>query len=156
MRAVRQRNTTVEMQLRSALHRLGLRFRLHRRIIPGRTRTVDIVLPRARVVVFVDGCFWHSCPKHKTMPKANREWWRAKLRANTQRDRQSDRLLQDLGWRVVRVWEHENPADAAQRVLSSVSAALGGKDGLPLGINPRQVRIKTVQQDWVNVQRACA
>jgi DNA mismatch endonuclease, patch repair protein len=126
MRAVKQRNTTVEMQLRSALHRLGLRFRLHRRIILGRTRTVDIVLPRAKVVVYVDGCFWHSCPKHKTMPKTNRKWWRAKLRANVKRDRHSDQLLQDLGWRVVRVWEHEDPVDAAQRVFAAVSTALAG------------------------------
>jgi DNA mismatch endonuclease (patch repair protein) len=120
MRRVRQRNTGVELKLRSALHRLGLRFRLHRRIIPNRTRTADIVLVGVKVAVFVDGCFWHSCPQHKTLPKANREWWREKLRANVVRDRESDRILRKLGWEVVRVWQHEDFHEAAKHIFNVV------------------------------------
>jgi DNA mismatch endonuclease (patch repair protein) len=120
MRSVRQRDTALELDLRSALHRLGLRFRLHRRIIPNRTRTVDIVLLSERVAVFVDGCFWHSCPEHKTLPKSNRTWWREKLRSNVLRDRQSDRILRKLGWEVLRVWQHDNFERAALRIQKVV------------------------------------
>ena len=67
-------------------------------------------------MVFVDGCFWHSCPEHGTMPRANRAFWEAKLEANRRRDAETDRLLRDAGWEVVRVWEHEDPDKAADRV----------------------------------------
>src|SRR5882724_781414 len=93
MQSVRQRDNQNEIMLRSALHRLGLRFRVHSRIIPGQTRTADVVIAGARIAVFVDGCFWHSCPRHKSLPKANRDWWRAKLETNVARDRDSDRAL---------------------------------------------------------------
>jgi DNA mismatch endonuclease (patch repair protein) len=140
MQAVRQRDTNFEMQLRSALHRLGLRFRIHRRIMPNRTRTADIVMPTARIAVFVDGCFWHSCPHHKSLPKANREWWRAKLAANIARDRHSDRALRRRGWRVIRIWEHEHIDKAAKRVLN---ASLESK---PLRrANPGDVSSKSAQ-----------
>lgn len=118
--SVRQRDNVLERNLRSALHRLGLRFRLHRRIIPSRTRTVDIVLPGGRVAVFVDGCFWHSCPEHKTLPKSNRVWWKEKLRANVLRDRESDRILRKLGWEVVRIWQHDDFNEAAKRIFNVV------------------------------------
>lgn len=121
MRRVRQRNTGVELELRSALHRLGLRFRLHGRIIPNRTRTADIVLMGVKVAVFVDGCFWHSCPEHKTLPKANRVWWREKLRANVLRDRESNRILRSLGWVVVRIWQHDDFHEAANQIFEVVS-----------------------------------
>jgi len=119
MQVLRQRDNKFEMQLRSVLHRLGLRFRLHRRIIPDRTRTADIVLPTAKIAVFVDGCFWHSCPRHKSLPKANRDWWRTKLATNVARDRDSDRALRRSGWRVIRVWEHEKVELAARRILKA-------------------------------------
>src|SRR5437764_3570325 len=122
MQVLRQRDNKFEMQLRSVLHRLGLRFRLHRRIIPDRTRTADIVLPTAKIAVFVDGCFWHSCPRHKSLPKANRDWWRTKLATNVARDRDSDHTLRRSGWRVIRVWEHEKVELAALRVLKAVRA----------------------------------
>jgi DNA mismatch endonuclease (patch repair protein) len=121
MRSVRQRDTELELNLRSALHRLGLRFRLHQRIIPNRTRTADIALIGAKVAVFVDGCFWHSCPLHKTVPKANRAWWRNKLRGNVLRDRESDRMLQLLGWQVIRVWQHDNFYEAAETIRDVVT-----------------------------------
>jgi DNA mismatch endonuclease (patch repair protein) len=75
------------------------------------------------VAVLVDGCFWHGCPKHMTWPKANAEWWRAKIGANVARDRRTDADLREAGWAVVRVWEHEDPHDAADRVEAVVQEA---------------------------------
>ena len=103
MRAVRSRDTRPELTLRRAIFARGLRYRLHSDI-PGRP---DIVFSRARVAVFVDGCYWHSCPLHATRPKARAEWWAAKLTRNVERDREVDVKLASLGWWVIRVWEHE-------------------------------------------------
>jgi DNA mismatch endonuclease (patch repair protein) len=88
--------------------------------IPGTRRRADLLFRGARVAVFVDGCFWHSCPIHRTSPKANGEWWRQKLEANERRDRDTDALLQKAGWHAVRVWEHEKPSVAAKRVENLV------------------------------------
>ena len=120
MKATRGRDNDGERALRSALHRLGLRFRLQRRLLPGSTRTTDVVFPKQRVAVFLDGCFWHGCPIHGTWPKRNSDWWRAKIEANVRRDRDTDARLVALGWCVVRVWEHEAPEEAAQRVAAVV------------------------------------
>jgi len=106
------KNTGPEVRLRSALHALGLRFRLGSKL-PGRP---DVVLTRARIAVFVDGCFWHACPEHGTTPRNNREWWSAKLERNVERDREKDSALRALGWDVVHVWEHENAVEAAARI----------------------------------------
>jgi DNA mismatch endonuclease (patch repair protein) len=116
MRATPQRDTPPEISLRSALHRLGLRYRIHRPIEGVPRVRPDIVFVSARVVVFVDGCFWHRCPEHGTMPKANRDWWEAKLSANAARDRRHSAVLEGAGWAVIRFWEHEDPADAALRI----------------------------------------
>lgn len=86
-------------------------------------RRADIVFPLQRVVVFVDGCFWHGCPDHKTMPKKNGVWWEAKLRGNIARDRETDTYLRELGWTVVRIWEHESLECAADRVETAVRSA---------------------------------
>jgi DNA mismatch endonuclease (patch repair protein) len=122
MQATKGRHNGVELRLRSALHRLGLRFRVHRRILAGSTRTADIVFVRRRVVVFVDGCFWHGCPVHMTWPKSNSDWWRAKIEANRRRDADTDARLAAAGWEVVRVWEHELADDAARRIARLVQA----------------------------------
>lgn len=106
------RNTKPELRLRSALHALGLRFRLTSSL-PGHP---DVVLTRARIAVFVDGCFWHACPIHGVLPRNNREWWAEKLRRNTERDQEKDDALADLGWHVVHVWEHEDAQEAARRI----------------------------------------
>lgn len=106
-----RRNTAPEMAVRSALTALGLRYRLHRRDLPG---TPDIAFISARVAVFVDGCFWHACPNHGVMPKANREWWLLKLDRTRERDIRKDRALSDAGWLPIHVWEHEDPYLAAQ------------------------------------------
>jgi DNA mismatch endonuclease (patch repair protein) len=115
-----QRDTKPEMQIRSELHRRGLRFRLQRQLEFDRRRRIDIAFPRERVAVFIDGCFWHSCPEHATWPRANADFWRAKLHRNVERDRDTDRRLTELGWQVVRVWEHEDPTSAAERIDAAV------------------------------------
>ncbi len=84
-------------------------------------RRADLVFPRARVAVFVDGCFWHRCPVHGTSPKSNAQWWQDKLDGNERRDRETDETLRGAGWIVVRVWEHEAPDAAATRVGAAVS-----------------------------------
>ena len=106
MRAVRQANTGPELAVRKILHKLGLRYRLHRRDLPG---TPDIVLPKHRTVVFVHGCFWHrheDCSKAST-PKTREQFWREKFDRNIARDREIEDALIKLGWRVLTVWECE-------------------------------------------------
>jgi DNA mismatch endonuclease (patch repair protein) len=114
------RDTDPEMELRRRLHAAGLRYRVHTRPLPGLRRTADVVFPRARVAVFVDGCFWHSCPDHGTAPLTNAQWWAAKLSRNVARDADTDRRLTEAGWLAVRVWEHEDPVVAADRVAQAV------------------------------------
>lgn len=123
MARVRNRDTAAELAVRRELHRRGRRYFVQRAVLPGRRRA-DIVFPRARVAVFVDGCFWHSCPEHATSPKTNAEWWAEKLARNAARDRRTDADLRAAGWRVVRVWEHESASDAADSVEAAVRDAL--------------------------------
>lgn len=115
-----RRDTLPERAIRSELHRRGLRFRVDRAPIPGLRSRADIVFGPARVAVYVDGCFWHSCPEHGTRPKANAGWWERKLDRNQERDRETDRVLQEHGWEVVRIWEHEDPVAAADRVQRAI------------------------------------
>jgi len=112
----------MEMAIRSILHRNGLRYRVDATPISGLRRRADIVFGPARVAVMVDGCFWHSCPLHATQPKANAEWWKAKLARNVDRDRDTDERLTEAGWLVIRVWEHENPEDAAREIMTAVKS----------------------------------
>jgi DNA mismatch endonuclease (patch repair protein) len=116
-----RRDTKPELALRRAVWRLGLRYRVDIAPIPGRRRA-DLVFTRAKVAVYVDGCFWHSCPTHATIPKANREWWIEKLDTNVRRDRDTDRRLAEAGWTVIRVWEHEVVDAAAERIALVVRA----------------------------------
>ena len=119
MRANRRADTKPEVQLRSILHRQGLRFRKDFPIRLSRRRIVypDIVFTKRRIAVFVDGCFWHSCPEHGTIPKSNQDYWIPKLRQNAERDKDVSQRLRSTGWTVVRVWEHEPPEDAAAAIL---------------------------------------
>ncbi|MGW5308434.1 very short patch repair endonuclease [Nocardia thailandica] len=119
----RRTGTDPEMALRRELHRRGLRYFVDRAPLRGQRRRADVVFPRARVAVYVDGCFWHRCPEHATHPKNNARWWADKLAGNVARDRATDLALAEAGWRVIRVWEHEDPVAAADVVQSAVAAA---------------------------------
>lgn len=118
-RRQRTRDTGPEMALRRELHRRGMRYRVDASPLGGRRRA-DILFTKARVAVFVDGCFWHGCLHHKTRPKHNAVWWQEKINRNVARDREVDAELERAGWTVVRVWEHEDPARAADRVEARV------------------------------------
>ena len=120
MQLQRERDTIPELALRRELHRRGRRYRVDVPIVPGTRRRVDIVFGRARVAVFVDGCFWHGCLEHGTRPGAHSEWWTAKLELNRLRDERNDADLARAGWRVLRIWEHESVDEAARRVQVAV------------------------------------
>ena len=113
MRRMPRRDTHPEVALRRALHARGLRFRKNYGGLPGRP---DIVFTRARLAVFVDGCFWHRCPEHFHAPKANAEWWRAKFDSVVARDADTAVQLQAAGWLPVVVWQHEDMREAARRL----------------------------------------
>lgn len=120
MLANKRRDTSTEMAVRRALHSRGLRYRVDYAPIPGLRRRADIVFTRARIAVFIDGCFWHGCPVHGTTPKRNADYWGPKLAANVERDRDTDRRLEAAGWHVLRFWEHEDPVYVADRVELAV------------------------------------
>ncbi|GAA2147023.1 hypothetical protein GCM10009844_23810 [Nocardioides koreensis] len=92
---------------------------------------MDVGFTRLKIAVFVDGCFWHSCPDHATWPRDNGEWWRQKLLTNVARDRDTDQVLRDSGWEVIRIWEHELPEDAAERVGDVVCRRRGSDGTVP-------------------------
>ncbi|MEU4376954.1 DNA mismatch endonuclease Vsr [Pseudonocardia alni] len=123
--------TAPEVSLRRELHRRGRRFRVDFALgsVGLPRRRADVVFTRQRVAVFVDGCFWHSCPVHATRPRANRGWWETKLAGNVTRDRDTDERLRSAGWHVVRFWEHEDPRAAADAVESVLDD--GADRGLP-------------------------
>ena len=122
MRANRRRDTGPELLLRSALHRAGLRFRVDLPIRPGGGRPVrpDVVFPRRRVAVYVDGCFWHGCPVHWTRSRTNAGYWDEKVVANRERDARTTAALEADGWTVLRFWEHDDMNDAAATVMAVV------------------------------------
>lgn len=127
MSAIRRSDTTPELALRSALHAAGLRFRKDLRLDLGHVKArPDVVFTRAKVAVFVDGCYWHSCPEHGTQPKTNVEFWTTKLARNVERDREQDRALEGAGWVVVRIWEHVPVAEAAETVIARLTQAREG------------------------------
>ncbi|MFS0703401.1 very short patch repair endonuclease [Cellulomonas sp. 179-A 9B4 NHS] len=114
-----RRDTDPELALRRALHRRGLRYLVDAPLPSIPRRRADVLLPRARVAVFVDGCFWHACPLHATQPASNSEWWRAKLERNVARDRDTDARLGAAGWLVLRFWEHDDMTAAADVVMEA-------------------------------------
>ena len=121
MRSNRRADTKPEVALRSELHRRGLRFRKNQRVrLHERVVRPDVVFTRARVAVFVDGCFWHCCPEHGNQPGRNTDYWIPKLERNVARDRAVDRALGSAGWTVVRAWEHEEMANVAERVATMI------------------------------------
>jgi DNA mismatch endonuclease (patch repair protein) len=122
MQGNRGRDTRPEVEVRRELHRRGLRFRKHARPLPDLRCHVDILFPKQRIAVFVDGCFWHGCPAHGRLPQTNAGFWSAKVGRNRTRDARNDAALFAAGWDVVRVWEHEDPVAVADRVERLVRA----------------------------------
>ncbi|QBR93752.1 very short patch repair endonuclease [Nocardioides euryhalodurans] len=122
MAAIRRTDTKPEIALRSALHRRGLRFRKDLRLNLGPVKPrPDIVFTRAKVAVFVDGCFWHCCPEHGKPPSQNTGYWGPKLARNVERDRRYDATLTTHGWQVVRIWEHVPLAEAVAAVEDALT-----------------------------------
>ncbi|MBV9497465.1 MAG: very short patch repair endonuclease [Acidobacteria bacterium] len=124
MRGNRKTGSSPELAVRRAVHRRGLRYRVNPLIRAGGTAVrPDLVFSRARVAVFVDGCFWHGCPLHGTQPRRNSSYWGPKIARNQERDSHRTTLLTTDGWIVIRAWEHE-PAEV---VASRIEEALRGR-----------------------------
>lgn len=109
-------DTGPEVHIRKHLHARGLRFRVQHRISGLPRRRIDLAFTRVKLAVLVDGCFWHNCPEHGTVPKSNRDWWLWKFAINEERDRDTDKRLAELGWTVLRLWEHVPPNEAADLI----------------------------------------
>lgn len=120
MSRIHGRNTTPELILRASLRRLGVQnYRISNKL-PGRP---DIIFPGDRIAVFVDGCFWHKCARCYREPDTRREFWNLKIGANVERDKVVNEKLEKLGWKVIRVWEHEITEDSkavAQKIAKNV------------------------------------
>jgi DNA mismatch endonuclease (patch repair protein) len=126
MRANTRRDTRPELLVRRLLHARGLRYRVDHRVVPESRTRADIAFMRQRIAVFIDGCFWHSCPDHLHVPKANADYWVAKLARNVERDAEVSALLRDLRWTVLRFWEHQPPEEAAAAIIDAVQARREG------------------------------
>jgi len=121
--------TKCEQRVRAELHRRGYRFRVHTPLrLNGLLVRPDVVFARYRIAVFVDGCFWHSCPVHKTAPRHNVDYWTAKFASNRDRDSKVNSALELSGWCVVRLWEHLDPAAAADEIEKALRC-LGAQVG---------------------------
>ena len=123
MRANRSRDTKPELAVRRILHARGLRYRVAYRPLADVRRTADLAFTRQKLAVFIDGCFWHSCPEHFWAPKTNTEYWQPKIAANARRDADTTERLTQAGWTVLRVWEHEDPVAVADKVQAAVREA---------------------------------
>ena len=126
MRANRRRDTSPELAVRKLLHAQGLRYRVDYAPDPGRLRNrADIVFTRARVAVFIDGCYWHGCPEHHRAPASNHEYWIHKVAGNIERDQRVTAMLRDGGWIVLRFWEHQDAIEVAQEISGEVRSRSG-------------------------------
>ena len=133
MQGNRSRDTRPEIALRSAVHALGLRYRVAARPLGDVRRTADLVFRSQRIAVFVDGCFWHGCPEHFVAPRTNAGYWAAKIGRNQARDAETDAILATEGWTVIRVWEHDDPLRGAERVRDAVAGPRAPSPGAPRG-----------------------
>lgn len=122
MSGARRRDTTCELRLRKQLHAMGLRYRVNYPVPDNRRRTIDVAFTAVKVAVFVDGCFWHGCSEHGVRPQTNSTWWATKIDANRARDADTTAHLEEAGWEVIRLWEHDDPARVATLVSDVVHA----------------------------------
>lgn len=130
----RSRDTSPELAVRRLVHAAGLRYRVAVRPVADVRRTADLVFTRRRVAVFIDGCFWHGCPEHGTMPRTNASYWHDKLTGNIARDRDTDEQLRATGWQVLRFYEHTPTAEIATAVIDAVrgnNGPLTRRAGIP-------------------------
>ncbi len=130
MAKVRQTGTGSEIDLRRELYRHGLRYRVDYVVLQRPRRIADVAFPGLKIAIFVDGCFWHGCPEHATWPKKNAEFWRQKIETNRLRDADTSGRLESIGWKVVRVWEHESPVTAAEAIVGLVAEAKSERSNL--------------------------
>jgi len=124
MSSIRGKNTKPERILRRILSSKGLRYRLHYKV---GNKSIDIAMPGKRLAIFVDGCFWHGCPKHCRLPKSNKSYWLPKIRRNKERDEETDGVLKKTNWRVIRIWEHElnrNNVRSNRRMIKALNVIL--------------------------------
>lgn len=119
MQSIRSKNTKMELKVRSILHKYGLRFRIHTKLI-GKP---DIVFPSKKIVVFLDSCFFHKCPYHYIQPKSNLKYWIPKIQRNSERAKEVNKALRKQGWKVMRIWEHQVKKDA-ETVVNRIIAVL--------------------------------
>lgn len=124
MQGNRGRDTKPELAVRRLVHAQGLRYRVNARVIPGLRRTADLLFTRARVAVFIDGCYWHGCPVHFKVPKSNSQYWESKIARNRERDLGTKLMLEAQGWTVLRIWSHVPVGAAAAQVVNAVRSAL--------------------------------
>jgi len=122
MRAAKSRDTEAEMKVRRLLHKMGYRYRVDYVVSKKPRRKADIAFTRAKVAVFIDGCFWHGCPKHGTSAKENAKFWRDKIRTNKARDLDTNKRLKKDGWLVIRAWEHEDPEKVSSKIAAKVNS----------------------------------
>lgn len=124
MRANRRRDTKPELAVRRLVHAMGLRYRVDYAPLSANKRSrADLVFTRAKVAVFIDGCFWHGCPRHHTVASTNAAFWRTKAEGNRVRDERTNTALRDAGWTVLRFWEHQDPHTVADAIREAVLSA---------------------------------
>lgn len=123
MSSLKRKDNDAELAVRRLLHGAGYRYRVQYPVPGLPRRTIDIAFTRARLAVFIDGCFWHGCPRHGTTPSSNAAWWAQKLDANLRRDRDTAAHLEREGWSVIRAWEHDPPSRVLQQVVDQLTAA---------------------------------
>ena len=120
MQGNKRRDTVPELAIRRAAHAIGLRYRVDARPLPDLNRRADLVFTRAKVAVFVDGCYWHGCPVHGTVARTNVAYWTSKIQRNRERDQETNTVLAERGWVSLRIWEHETVAAALEKIVAAV------------------------------------